>query len=709
MITDEFDDPKGRWNNYDPADLSLNALRARAHTNVRSFNATITRDWSLFNLQLPMEQMDEFTMEELSGEVILFPAEGWTNATIGADATGRQSLTITLAAGQTVTAESMADPVDLTGWAANDTFTLSLPDFPGEDLDLENCSVELEEGGNTISLPFPSPLPTGNTEVSWPMSALGNILRPTVVRIILAATNTSTVRIAAIRVLASTWTATRLDTETIRQRLIPTVDRDGSVPTDPLPRLWRSAEVPGSEDPRPINSRLAVNFHTGAKGQENSITVFMRQHREDYLTQLDLDGTVIDGVTYGETQASLAARRRQPDYGQAVYDPRAQDDLDRQTQASLNSVRQFQLERIADTISESYIYARLDFGATTNQITIGTTETQNDEDRYVFPADLPVGHYLLTVDLEDASIRVQVFDVDSLGGIGSVVADSTLIADDFKIKRRKGRVGWQFDLNDGDSWIESVRSRGLMFGEVITNSYESMTPVEGAQIFVGATPPIQLITGFEPVGNPTFELDNHNTRSADGSFRITGDYADGVRTSLVAFEDFAHSEVKVDLFFPRDALAQGHGLIPLLINQYGYVVTLAMPLLSGDRWQTVRFPLNRAIGQQTGLYRFVLQQDNGPVTWWVDNLEINQATTAFSGRAVYDDPWNRFDRWIEFGSLINSDTDGVVFPERGRFLQLRGQALTQSARISKLYAKPKYAELGRLTWDVGRRYRGSNQ
>jgi hypothetical protein len=89
----------------------------------------------------------------------------------------------------------------------------------------------------------------------------------------------------------------------------------------------------------------------------------------------------------------------------------------------------------------------------------------------------------------------------------------------------------------------------------------------------------------------------------------------------------------------------------------------------------------------------------GSVTWWVDNLYVRRQTVAWAGRAVANDPWGRDNAWMEFKHHINSESDGIMFPHRGKWLQIRGQALTDDAEIRKVFMRPKYSELGRLVWN----------
>jgi hypothetical protein len=243
-----------------------------------------------------------------------------------------------------------------------------------------------------------------------------------------------------------------------------------------------------------------------------------------------------------------------------------------------------------------------------------------------------------------------------------------------------------------------------MYGEFVTNAFESLTPVVGAQVFSGGSSQVITDIGLAPVNEPVLEPDSHNSRSTDGSLKVVAEAGDGVQTTPFMVEDFAHTEVQFDLYFPKTTLNQGISLDAGLISQYG-AVQLILPELVGDQWQRCRVPLTKGSLQQTGNYRFFLvNQDQ--TTWWIDNVQIVQYTIAWSGRAVADDAWNAFqDDWTDFKHMTDNSASGALFSERGKYLQIRGQTLTDTAGFDKVYIKPKYAELGRFTWDTGRQYR----
>ena len=521
--------------------------------------------------------------------------------------------------------------------------------------------------------------------------------------------NPGPVTIATMRLIPPDWEPKALDIDTRNQVLRPAINPDGTYPSEQLPHIWRAdpADPGGPGDPRPINSRMSVTFFTGAATGSNRIKLYFRGRREDFLTQLDLNGTDPGVIpAYGENMASLGARKRQPDYGLARYDPRPQQDLEGLQQGDATHIgtgylqgrTQADLERLVDTISASWAYVDFQFGAV-DQLTLGTTETQNDEERYTWGLSLDANSlYALFVDFEDTTLRVRVYAVDEYGAIifDSPEFDSANVKNDFIFKRRKGRIGWEFQLGDGDAYIESVRSRGQMYGELLTNNFESFTPVTGARIYAGGTPDNTIIPHTSGFRGSTIEIDTRNARSTDGSVKVKSSAGQGFATDWIDFEDFFNTEIYFDIQLPT-----GTGVTAALLGEYGALIPLFLPTINPNRWQTVRLRLDPGTEQMSGLYKLIILQTSGSNTWWIDNLYVKEKSVAFAGRAEPYDPWNRGGNpWTEFRDLINSEINGVVFPSRGNWAQVRGQALKQGATIDKIYIKPQYAELGRMVWNT---------
>lgn len=725
VVTEEFDSPIGQFVNYDTNDVLLyDTVKDQKHIDLRSFTPDIiSTPRGMIFLVDTMTNLDTLTMASLDIIEIDQPAETWvTEASTGTVsfalgfANNRSSLNITFATAGSIQLRSNAsDFIDFSSFNGTDYLSLALPAFPNASINNTSSYIKLESrSGAQVTLTFQSAEShnvSTDYELRW---ALFAVPLPDIQNIVLniVATASCVVKVNAMRILPVTWTPFKTDIDTRLQRLSPSVDRFGAAPTTDLPHLWRSSATPGPDDPKPFNTSFGINFYTGALTGTGSIKLFLRGRREDFLTQLDLDGTgdgtISSKPSIGENQWSLEQSKRQPDYGQAVYNPREQEDLDTISQDDLDTgFNQAQLERISDIISQSWIEITLTWTNTATTVTIGTTETLVDADRYIYTLGALTANtaYILLLDVEDNSVQVRLTKVTNTIDYANLVLDTHNIINEFIFPRRKGRVGYLIDIGGVQgAWVDCIRSRGLMFGEVITNSLESITPVSGAQIYTGGNNKIINDLGVEILGAATIDLDTHNSRSDDGSWKVTGSIGKGLQTTKFLVEDFPYTEVHFDLYYPQSALSQGLVLDAGILGPPG-ITTFILPEFIGDQWQHCRVPLIKSRNEQTGSYRFFLS-NQGDVTWWVDNLRVIQYTTAWSGRAITDDAWDAFgDDWVDFRQMVDSDTSGALFDKRGKFLQVRGQTLTDTAVIDKVYIKPKYAELGRFSWDTFRGYR----
>ena len=162
--------------------------------------------------------------------------------------------------------------------------------------------------------------------------------------------------------------------------------------------------------------------------------------------------------------------------------------------------------------------------------------------------------------------------------------------------------------------------------------------------------------------------------------------------ALNGIVDFAHSEIHLSVWFPSAAQNAGASLSMYLLSQDGDIVPLAVPVIGSDHWHDlVLFPPSDL---QSGHYQFgITYVGNVSATFWVDAISIFERAVTWSARA------NQGDNWTDFQDVINSDTSGVTFANRGTQLQLRAQSHQQAGSIfSAPQIIPVYAELGRSVY-----------
>lgn len=545
----------------------------------------------------------------------------------------------------------------------------------------------------------------------WTTSGTGAELRQTnpggmITALTLTVTTTGacTLELAAVRLLPTDAEFATWAVNTRSGILERNIDRFGGLASDyVLPELFRSGPF---DDPAPIDIDLMFTFNTGAITPAltpNSIRVFLRERTEDYLTGLDLDG-VFTQKQLDQGEEHTIPHRSQPDFGQALFKPLPQTYLDIQPQSALDNESQAELERQPDEVAGAWIEATLSWNPDGLTVMVKDTETAPGLE-YTFEGTLVANtDYALSISLEEDEFRLQIFSLDGFGMLDSLIFDTGIIKDDFMFKRRKGRVGWEFFSNDRDVVVYTIRPQSVMFAEYRSMMMQSLTPVEGAQLFVSASPPLSSTLAAAPAIHGGEVVFDPSKTQHDGSLRVTTRHTlEGVETDSFTVEDLTQATISFDLFYPQQGLDSGGKLAAYLIGELGTLTQLTIGRILPNAWQTINIEPVEAIGRIAGENQFrlaVTQVGEITTTWWIENIRVDQRTIAWYGRADAGDPWGMHKgEWVPFKDLLNSDTDGALFAERGRALQIRGKALRQSASIERVAFKPKYAELGRLIWN----------
>lgn len=716
-LNEEYDQEWGMWKNYDAYDPGLRAsLRDQKHIDIRDFRINdITAPINVLELSkytvTTLSTMTVSQIEALTHTIKI--GEHWTTGTNTSLATHNywRVLQVPLTAG-TITTGSITEPMDLlTGFENDDIVSLAMPNFPLASITAASSFVDLTSNvdGNFSAGPTASvalsattvPLVAGNSEFRVLRSTFNqnsiDLSAVTAVRIRIVATGVATLNLAAFRLLSKTWKFSTLDVDTRVGTLVRPVSRNGdpaAAPEFSQPIVWRASEVSGATDPKPIDFNLAVGFNTGSRQGSNQISIYGRELTEDFMQQLDLNGL----------QQSQLTGRDQPDIGAAMYNSRVQTDLEPFKQDQLADLTQFDLERTADYLSASWIEFVLVWTTTNTQLSVVNTEGNG----YNFNLGTPLAantDYVLVFSLEDTTGRAAIYPLGARGQIifNAPVFDSTDINDDFSYKRRKGRFGWFANLADGDAFVDSIRFRSASYAEYRSLPYESLTPVEGAELSAESTPVIDSFEYFVPTFADTIVVERDQELSTTGeSWRITdyGGYTfQGIQSNPFQITDFDQTEVLLDVYYPS-ALEINASVEFYLKSQYDYLIPLPKPRIYPDQWQTVRLRTPSSHLAQTGTYRFVVVQ-NRPVNlnWWIDNVRIFERTVSWHGRAVVGDPWAATeDDWTPFQNAFNRDFGGILFQGRERKLQIKGVGHKQDSQIGKVQFKPRYAELGRFVW-----------
>jgi len=441
----------------------------------------------------------------------------------------------------------------------------------------------------------------------------------------------------------------------------------------------------------------ALGLGASTDSAKNSISLYFREIPLDLQTQLDVDGT---------TMAELDSAGNQLDYDVAKYNSRTQADLSIETQATLDGDTQFDIERLPDYVSDFFIEVRLTWYSGDASVTI---QNANGDGQTFSGFSLSASrHYYLIVDLENNSIRARIYRLDEAGSFGNPdaygkVFDSTVVTDDAILKRRKGRFGWYANFADGDAYLASIQPRSQSYGEVVTQGFQSITPVDGAQLQVAGSSDRRLFESIAaaPWGGTTVTTSRDKTPSKDGFEVVTsaGRPHQGIQTNKFVVDDFSHTEITFDLFFPSVS-SPGSSLEAFLYGENARIVPLSIGGSAPDKWRTVKFFLKNDL-LQSGDYRFMLIQSlpSLDTTWYIDRFSITARSLEWGGRSRRPDPWGMApDGWTEFKNTTNTVDGGTVFKERGKEVQIRGKALRQNSFVTEVKTLPKYSELGRLYW-----------
>lgn len=605
--------------------------------------------------------------------------------------------------------ESIWGSINLEEFTDNDYISVALPSFPANGVELENSFIGFTSGSDFTSgveVPFSAsvvPLIDGDSELRFARSLLNDesldLSAITGVRFTFSVTDHITIRIMAIRLLGPDWQSADMDINTNNERLYSAINRTGRLDSRAdFPIAFRSDAIESSRAPMPINGKLGAVINAGSlQFTPNTFSFYMRERAEDYITQFELNT-----LTQSNIEGTFS---HQPDYGRAVYSPRLQYTIDGLTQEELDGISQSDLDRVPNNTFTIFNEVRLTWTNTTTQIMIRDSNTSED-DYYVFSLSALSAYknYYLTAEIKDRAIRVTLHLLDDFGVISTEELDTNWITNPVMFKRRRGRVGYSSQLADGTAFIEAVRAHQMMFAELRTNQFESTSPVEGVRIYAEGSPDKEATVGIQagPFGG-IVALDTTRANSADGSIKVTSTGVEslaGIQTSLIPFEDFENSEIVFDLFIESADLYLGGGLTAFLVNDRNRFFPTVLERLSSDVWKSYHIRTTHLSPQPAGKYRLVLvQKDIASIAWWIDNIRMISRNVEWFARSGFENAWGGNQvRYMPAKGLINDASDGIRFPDRGRFLEVKAQAYRHAAYIRKFSLKPKYAEFGNFSW-----------
>lgn len=685
-LYDDFANSSGAFLNYDTYDSGQRSqLANQRHVDIRTFQqASVTSPYTMFDLDpdLPMSFLDTLAMSALEGEYTIIEGEDWTAGTLGPQTDRHYFNGISLACSSgTTTTLSIDAPVSVAAFVSTDYISLALPAFPLASVTLASTFLDLtsEPSGNfttgpTASLAFSTSTTTliaGDSEARFPLSSLAaiNPAAITGVRFRVQATGSCTFRCLAIRTMAAAWEYAPVDQNTLYHRIGATVPPTGSISqafsfpaaTSPVtPTDWPILLFSDGEGgPGLVDIQTGVIIQTGSNTAENTFTLYLRE-----LPMLTAEASSLDTVT----METLEALGGQPDYNEGVLDDFAE------TRFLTASVRW-------GTSGSVHINDETDAGYSFTGISFATQTS-----------------YYVQVQLVDDSLRLRIYPISAIGYVDftTVVFDTTAVVDSTFVQRRMGRFGWYAQFEEGDTYVSLLRPQRVVYGEYRSAGLASVTPVDGAQLFVSATPDAQLYPGAVATSGAVIGPDVTKSRSGN-CIRVQCDGhqpLEGLITDPMRFENFYETEIEFDVLAPASAQ------LAALLRGEGRLILLYLPAFAANQWTHMKIPLATIASLYlSGPYSlYIVQTETGANTWYIDNPSVHARSVSWQGRGQAADPRKVFDPpWIEFGDAINDPYNAAMLG-RGNTLQVRGQALSPIASITGVQIIPKYAQLGNFVW-----------
>jgi hypothetical protein len=488
---------------------------------------------------------------------------------------------------------------------------------------------------------------------------------------------------------------------------------------------WISADSPGVDDPQPINSTIGIKFNSGAQINRNNITLYLRGNENVPVTEATLNNQLV-GTLDGY---ALASNDTLPPSLQGTPAPNAFNIQVNLQWGDFDGIIGYQISLSNSTSPIVYQYNTLVSGDI-----LHTSELN------------PNTNYLLYAILDDETIEVSIYPFNNQGYLDAPVFTSAPIKDTSVFCRIPGHVGINVNTLDTGAAVYSLRPYHTMFAEFESNTFNSHTPVIGAQLYAQNTPPTQLfyppfmtVTSSDGI-TPTVTLDSGRTTTGQSSRIVFGQSAatetfQGLTTQpltpigddISGITDYNAISASFDIWIESSAIANTlNPFIGLLINEQGYGIPLQLPSIVPNKWNhgvisvlvnpnvtpfvltenintilSTPVPINRLI--PSGLYKFaVLYVGGGATTAWIDNLQITSEAVSWSGRVTDNNPYIKdLAPWVPFSSTVNANNSGIRFDQPGYALQVRAQALQQDAEIYNGYTVvPNYAQLGRIVADT---------
>lgn len=309
----------------------------------------------------------------------------------------------------------------------------------------------------------------------------------------------------------------------------------------------------------------------------------------------------------------------------------------------------------------------------------------------------PSKKFLLSVQIQGTQILPKLYTVNSDNSIIELQWQAPNTITNAAYLYRNGRVGFLGNLVSRDAFIDAIEAAPTNFAELITQPYNSRTPVDGAQLAAVYASDLNLFTGMS---GANLVLDTIKTISGNGAYRTSG----AMQTNTFLADDWTQMYLKLAIWVPSGVTLANQPEI--LLNVGATQQELFTGALKPAQWNQLYFDLGvfRNLLTGTANYSFTIQPGNNPDQplglYWVDETTIGRRRVSWAIRA------NPNNQWREFKEAANNPVGAVHFPhdERGTALQLKADALTDDAWVASFHLFPRYAQLGLPLYDQGGTY-----
>jgi len=298
--------------------------------------------------------------------------------------------------------------------------------------------------------------------------------------------------------------------------------------------------------------------------------------------------------------------------------------------------------------------------------------------------------------LEDDALQIYLYRYNEYNQ-PKLIYKTDKIYNTLLFSRSRSRIGWSASLIDGDSYINSIKSRGLVYGEYKTRPMRSRTPVKGARLFADYSENIELIKSLSSYNNSVISEDKekYNNTISTKTYLSANSFVKGIVTNEFYIEDVQDIYINLNLWSPTNELQF------VLINSQNKLTHSLIPsYYKTNSWHNVNvyFKSNDFI---CGNYKLaiLLPYTKNETQWWINHLSIKKRLISWEMRSDSSSLINYdSENWIDLENTINKINDGVIFNQKNIDLQFRARAKSHYASIDSVKTLPVYATLGNFVW-----------